>query len=196
MLFSIGFLVVFVIGGLTGVLQASAPVDFSLTDTYFVVAHLHYVMFAAAGFAGFAAVYYWFPKFTGRLMSERLGHVHFWLLFIGFNLTFFPQHELGLRGMPRRVATYEGDAGFSFLNLLSTIGAFIIGVGVIVFAWNLLRSVRHGAPAGDDPWDGQTLEWATTSPPPEHNYDRCRRSTPSGRCGTCTIPTPPRPPRR
>ena len=171
MLFSVGFLLVFVIGGLTGVLQASAPVDFSVTDTYFIVAHMHYVLFAAAGFAGFAAIYYWFPKFTGKLMNDRLGHVHFWLLFIGFNLTFFPQHQLGLLGMPRRVATYRADAGFTFLNLLSTIGAFVIAVGVVVFAWNLLRSVRHGEPAGDDPWDGQTLEWATTSPPPEHNFD-------------------------
>jgi cytochrome c oxidase subunit 1 len=171
MLFSIGFLLVFVIGGLTGVLQASAPVDFSVTDTYFVVAHLHYVMFAAAGFAGFAAIYYWFPKFTGKRMDERLGRVHFWLLFIGFNLTFFPQHQLGLRGMPRRVATYRSDAGFTFLNLLSTIGAFIMGVAVLVFFVNLLRSIRNGPPAGDNPWDGQTLEWATTSPPPEHNFD-------------------------
>jgi cytochrome c oxidase subunit 1 len=170
MLFALGFLVVFVVGGLTGVLQASAPVDFSVHDTYFVVAHLHYVMFAAAGFAGFAAIYYWFPKFSGKLMDERLGKIHFWFVFIGFNLTFFPQHQLGLRGMPRRVATYPAHEGFTFLNLLSTIGSFVLGVGVLVFAWNLWHSYRHGEPAADDPWDGQTLEWATSSPPPEHNF--------------------------
>jgi cytochrome c oxidase subunit 1 len=172
MLFSIGFLVVFVIGGLTGVLQASAPVDFNLTDTYFVVAHLHYVVFAAAGFAGFSAIYYWFPKFTGRMLDERLGKVHFWLTFIGFNLTFFVQHDLGLKGMPRRVDTYRASDGFGTENLISTIGAFVIAVSVVVFGVNLLRTLRSGERVGDDPWDGQTLEWATSSPPPEHNFER------------------------
>ncbi len=177
MLFSIGFLVVFVVGGLTGVLQASAPVDFNLTDTYFVVAHLHYVVFAAAGFAGFSAIYYWFPKFTGRLLDERLGKVHFWLMFIGFNVTFFVQHDLGLRGMPRRVETYNASDGFTTDNLISTVGAFILAVGVLVFFTNLVLSLRSGVPAGPDPWDGQTLEWATPSPPPEHNFERIPRIT-------------------
>jgi cytochrome c oxidase subunit 1 len=171
MLFAIGFLVVFLLGGITGVLQAMAPIDFNVTDTYFVVAHMHYVLFASAGFAGFGAIYYWFPKFTGRIMNERLGRWHFWLLFIGFNATFLFQHQLGLEGMPRRVVTYKASDGYGDLNLVSTIGAFIIGISVLIFAWNLLHSLRHAAPAGDDPWDGQTLEWATTSPPPKLNFD-------------------------
>ena len=144
MLFAVGFLVIFLLGGLTGVLQAMAPVDFNVTDTYFVVAHMHYVVFAAAGFAGFGAIYYWFPKFTGRMMDERLGKAHFWLFFIGFNLTFLVQHQLGLEGMPRRVVTYRESDGFGGLNLISTIGSFIIAVGVLFFVWNLWRSLRHG----------------------------------------------------
>ena len=132
---------------------------------------MHYVMFAAAAFAGFAAIYYWFPKFTGRFLSERWGRLHFVTTFIGFNLTFFPQHELGLRGMPRRVATYKANAGFSFLNMLSTIGSYILAVGVLAFVVNVVWSLRRGAPASGNPWDGQTLEWATTSPPPQHNFD-------------------------
>ena len=153
MLFTIGFLVVFLLGGLTGVLMAMAPIDFAVTDTYFVVAHMHYVLFSAAGFAGFAAIYYWFPKFTGRMLDERLGHWHFWLFFVGFNVTFLVQHELGLRGMPRRVVTYESSEGFTFLNEISTLGSYVIGIGVLIFFWNLVRSLRHGKPAGDDPWD-------------------------------------------
>jgi cytochrome c oxidase subunit I len=171
MLFTIGSIVIFLLGGLTGVLQALAPVDFNVTDTYFVVAHMHYVAFATAGFAGFAAIYYWFPKFTGRMMNERLGQLHFVLLFIGFNVTFFVQHELGLRGMPRRVVTYGENDGFTTLNVVSTIGSYIIGVAVLLFAINLVTSWRKGPPAGNDPWGGQTLEWWTTSPPPEHNFD-------------------------
>ena len=171
MLFAIGAIVIFLLGGLTGVLQAMAPIDFSVTDTYFVVAHMHYVAFATAGFAGFGAIYYWFPKFTGRMLDERLGQIHFALLFIGFNVTFFVQHELGLRGMPRRVNDYQPSDGFTTLNVISTVGSYIIGVAVLIFAINLWRSRRHGEPAGDDPWGGQTLEWATTSPPPEHNFD-------------------------
>ncbi len=171
MLFTIGSIVVFLLGGLTGVIMAMAANDFSVTDTYFVVAHLHYVAFATAGFAGFAAIYYWFPKFTGKMLDERLGQIHFWLLFIGFNVTFFVQHELGLRGMPRRVADYKASDGFTTMNVVSTIGSYIIAVAIIVFAINLLTSWRRGKPAGDNPWDGQTLEWATTSPPPEYNFD-------------------------
>jgi cytochrome c oxidase subunit 1 len=171
MLFAIGFLLVFLIGGLSGVLQAMAPIDFSVTDTYFVVAHMHYVLFAAAAFAGFGGIYYWFPKFTGRLMSEKLGRWHFALFFIGFNVTFFVQHILGLRGMPRRVVDYGPHDGFTLLNEVSTAGSFILAAGVLVFLWNLVRSLRHGEPCGDDPWGGQTLEWATTSPPPDRNFE-------------------------
>jgi cytochrome c oxidase subunit I len=170
LLFSIGFLVVFLLGGITGVQQAMAPVDFNVTDTYFVVAHMHYVIMALV-LAAFGGVYYWFPKFTGRMLDERLGKIHFWLFFIGINVTFLVQHQLGLEGMPRRVVTYRASDDFGALNMVSTIGSFILGLGVLVFVWNVIRSLRRGAPAGNDPWDGQTLEWATTSPPPERNFD-------------------------
>src|SRR5262249_30691765 len=159
------------LGGLTGVLQAMAPVDFNVTDTYFVVAHMHYVLFAAAGFAGFAAIYYWFPKFTGRMLNEKLGKWHFSLFFIGFHATFLVQRKLGLEGMPRRVVTYRQSDGFGGLNLTSRTGAFIMAVGVLVFLWSMVQSARHGARAINDPWDGQALEWATTSPPPERNFE-------------------------
>jgi cytochrome c oxidase subunit I len=170
MLFAIGMLLVFLLGGLSGVLQAMAPVDFSLTDTYFVVAHLHYVIMGLV-MGAFAGTYYWFPKMTGKKLSEGWGKVHFWFFFVGINVTFFVQHQLGLDGMPRRVATYTKQEGWGTLNLISTIGSFILAIGVLAFLWNLVRSLRHGEPAGDDPWGGQTLEWATTSPPPEHNFD-------------------------
>jgi cytochrome c oxidase subunit I len=170
MLFCLGFMVVFLLGGLSGVLLASPPVNFHVHDTYFVVAHFHYVLFASAVFAGFGAIYFWYPKMTGRMLREALGKVHFWLLFIGFNLTFLPQHLLGERGMPRRVATYAAGDHFTFLNLLSTVGSFVIGVSTLAFLWNLWVSWRQPVPAGDDPWGGHTLEWATSSPPPEHNF--------------------------
>ncbi|MGI8427245.1 MAG: cytochrome c oxidase subunit I [Actinomycetota bacterium] len=171
MLFSIGFLVFFLIGGLTGVMVASPPIDFQVHDTYFIVAHMHYVLFGAAVFALFAGLYFWFPKFTGRRLSEGLAHLHFWPLFIGSNLTFFPMHMVGLEGMPRRVADYTASTGWGKLNLLSSIGAAILGVSVLPFLWNVWRSLRHGELAGDDPWEANHLEWATTSPPPEHNFD-------------------------
>ncbi|MGH2636904.1 MAG: cytochrome c oxidase subunit I [Acidimicrobiia bacterium] len=171
MLFSIGFLVMFLAGGLTGVMLAMAPVDFTVSDTYFVVAHMHYVIFSAAALGGFAAIYYWFPKWTGKKLNEPLGKIHFWLYFIGGNIAFFVQHDLGLQGMPRRINEYSRDEGWIGLNQISTVGAFVIGIGTIVFLWNVWRTLRHGAPAGNDPWDGQTLEWATTSPPPERNFD-------------------------
>ena len=171
MLFAIGFLVTFLFGGLSGVLLASPPIDFHVSDSYFVVAHFHYVLFGTIVFAVYSGIYFWFPKMFGRMMDERLGKWHFWLLFIGFNMTFLVQHQLGLEGMPRRVVTYRESDGFGNLNLISTVGSFIIAVSVLFFAWNLWRSLRHGVPAGNDPWDGQTLEWATTSPPPERNFD-------------------------
>jgi cytochrome c oxidase subunit I len=169
LLFSIGFLVVFLLGGITGVQQAMAPIDFNVTDTYFVVAHMHYVIMALV-LAAFGGIYYWFPKFTGRMLDERLGKIHFWLFFIGINVTFLVQHQLGLEGMPRRVVTYRTSDDFGTLNLVSTIGSFILGLGALVFVWNVIRSLRHGERAGPDPWDGQTLEWATSSPPPERNF--------------------------
>ncbi len=170
MLFAIGFLVVFLLGGITGVQQAMAPIDFNVTDTYFVVAHMHYVIMALV-LGAFGGIYYWFPKFTGRMLDERLGKIHFWLFFIGINMTFLVQHQLGLEGMPRRVVTYKASDDFGNLNMISTIGSFIIALGALVFVWNAIRSLRRGERAGPDPWDGQTLEWATSSPPPERNFD-------------------------
>jgi cytochrome c oxidase subunit I len=172
MKFSIGFLVTFLIGGLSGVLLASAPIDFHVTDTYFVVAHMHYVLFGGSVFALNAALYHWWPKWTGRLLDERLGTVHFWMTFVGFHVTFFVQHILGLDGMPRRVAHYLPGMGWEGLNRISTIGAFLLGASVLPFLWNAWRSLRgHGPVAGDNPWGGHTLEWATSSPPPAHNFD-------------------------
>ena len=170
MLFAVGFLLVFLIGGLTGPMLASPPVDFHVTDTYFVVAHMHYVLFGSAAFGFFAGLYFWYPKVTGRRLSERLAKIHFWTMFVGFNVTFWPHHLLGLRGMPRRVADYPANAGFTFLNLLSSVGAAILGLGTLFLLWNLWITPRKGTPAGDDPWGGYSLEWATSSPPPEHNF--------------------------
>jgi cytochrome c oxidase subunit 1 len=171
MLFAIGFLLMFLIGGFTGVLLAQPPIDFHTTDTYFVVAHLHNVLFGGSVFAVFAAIYYWFPKFTGRRLNEQYARVHFALMFIGYNLTFLPQHVLGLRGMPRRIAIYSPGQGWDFLNMLSTSGSYILGVAMLPFLWNVWISWRHGERVGANPWDAGTLEWATTSPPPEHNFD-------------------------
>jgi cytochrome c oxidase subunit I len=170
MLWSVGFMFVFLLGGLSGVILAMPALNFGVHDTYFVVAHFHYVLFGSAVFLGAAAAYFWYPKWTGRMLREGWGKVHFWLTFIGFNLTFFPQHEIGLRGMPRRVATYSPNLHVTFLNRLSTAGAYLLAVSVLPFFWNLWVSWRHPIPAGDDPWGGHTLEWATTSPPPEHNF--------------------------
>ncbi len=170
MLFATAFLPLFVIGGLTGVHFASVPVDWQTTDTYYVVAHFHYVLFGGSYFAISAAVYYWFPKIAGRLLDERLGKVHFWLTFVGFNMTFFPMHWLGLQGMSRRVYTYPDFPGWGFWNLFQTVGAFLLAVSVLVLFWNLYVSMRRGAVAGDNPWDAWTLEWATTSPPPAYNF--------------------------
>jgi cytochrome c oxidase subunit 1 len=141
-------------------------------DSYFVVAHFHYTLFAGSMFGLFAGLYYWWPKATGWLLGEGLGKLQFALLFVGTNLTFFPQFLLGADGMPRRVATYPEDAGWTTLNVLSTVGSYVVGAGMLVFALNLVRSWRRRRPAGDDPWGGQTLEWWTTSPPPRFNFDR------------------------
>ncbi len=169
--FAVGLVGLFTIGGLSGVMHASPPVDLQQTDSYFVVAHLHYVLIGGSLFGLFAGAYYWWPKMTGRLLGERLGRLHFWVLFAGFNLAFFPQHYLGALGMPRRIYTYPPDAGWSTGNLASTVGAFGIGVGVLLFMLNAWRSLRRGAPAPADPWDGRTLEWRTSSPPPVHDFD-------------------------
>jgi cytochrome c oxidase subunit 1/cytochrome c oxidase subunit I+III len=170
MMFATAFLIEFVIGGLSGITFAAAPIDWQTTDTYYVVAHFHYVVFGGSAFAILAATHYWFPKMTGRLLSERLGKLHFWLMVAGFNLTFFVQHFLGLMGMPRRVYTYPDLPGWGLLNLVSTIGAFLMAISVAVLLVNIARSLRHGAVAGDNPWQGWTLEWATTSPPEAHNF--------------------------
>ena len=172
LLWIIGFIVTFVIGGLTGVMLASVPIDAQAHDSYFVVAHFHYVLIGGAVFPLIGAVYYWFPKFTGRMLSERLGHWNFALAFIGFNVAFFPMHILGLAGMPRRVYTYPEGSGWGALNLLSTAGAVIFVVSFVLFLWNILASLRRGDIASGNPWGAPTLEWATASPPPPHNFDR------------------------
>jgi cytochrome c oxidase subunit 1 len=166
---AVGFLLVFLIGGITGVFLASPPIDFAVTDTYYVVAHFHYVMVGGLFFALFAGLYFWFPKMSGRFLSEGWGKLHFWSLFIGFNLTFFPQFYLGLDGMPRRIADYHIDR-WEPANLASTLGAFLVGASTLPFLWNVYRSLRKGRPAGPDPWEGNSLEWVTTSPPPHHNF--------------------------
>jgi heme/copper-type cytochrome/quinol oxidase subunit 1 len=171
MLFAVAFLLQFVIGGLSGITFAVVPIDWQTTDTYYVVAHFHYVLFGGTAFAVMGAVYYWFPKMSGRLLDERLGRLHFWMMVVGFNLTFFVQHFLGLLGMPRRVYTYPDLPYWGALNLASTIGAFILGASTLVLIVNVLRALRVGPVAGDNPWDAWTLEWAATSPPPEHNFD-------------------------
>jgi cytochrome c oxidase subunit I len=170
MLFGVGFLLQFVIGGVSGVFTGSPPLDYHVHDSYFVVAHFHYVVFAGSMFAFFGAVYFWFPKVTGRMLNMRAGVAHFVLLFVGTNLTFFPMHLLGWRGMPRRVSEYAPE--LQGLNIVSTVGAFLIAAATAVWLANVVRSLRRGAPAPDDPWEGHSLEWATSSPPPRHNFDR------------------------
>ena len=170
LLFVLGFFAIFVLGGLTGVMLASVPLDLQIHDTFFVVAHLHYVLIGGSVFPLFGAFYYWFPKFTGRMLSERAGHWNFWLMFVGFNLVFFPMHKLGLNGMPRRVYTYLPETGWGTLNLIASIGAFILATGVLVFIVNFFWARRAGAVAGDNPWAADSLEWATASPPLNYNF--------------------------
>ncbi len=172
MLYCVGMMSMFLIGGITGVFLASPPIDYAVHDTYYVVAHMHYVLFGTSVFAMFAGIFYWFPKMTGQRLDERLGKLQFWLLFIGFNVTFFPMHQLGVDGMPRRVGDYTEAAGWTGLNLLATGGTVLLTVAILVFVWNFVSSLRIGPPAGDDPWGGHTLEWATSSPPPHHNFSR------------------------
>src|SRR5437588_3137322 len=170
MLYALAFVLQFTIGGLTGVHFATVPLDWQTHDTYFLVAHFHYVLGGGSLFGILAATYYWFPKMTGRLLSEATGRVVFWLMTIGFNVTFFPQHILGLMGMARRTYTYPDLPGWGELNFAQTIGAFIQAISILVLTWDLLRSLRRGAAAGDNPWHGWTLEWATSSPPPAYNF--------------------------
>jgi cytochrome c oxidase subunit 1 len=161
----------FVIGGISGVMLAVFPVDWQLHDTYFIVAHIHYVLFGGSVFGIFAGLYYWFPKMSGRMLSEALGKTSFWVMFVGFNLTFLVQHSAGLSGMPRRIYDYPEEAGWWGFNLASTIGSFMLGIGVMLTVVNVVRSLKHGQRAGNDPWKGNTLEWFTQSPPPENNFD-------------------------
>jgi cytochrome c oxidase subunit I len=174
MLFALGFIVMFLIGGLNGAALAVVPFDYQVTDTYFVVSHLHYVLFGGSVMGIFAGIFYWFPKMTGRLLNERMGQVQFWLMLIGMNLAFFPMHILGLLGMPRRQWTYKDNLGWDQLNLISSIGAFMLGLAILIFIinWALTLFKRNFAPlAGNDPWDAFTLEWDTTSPPAAYNFE-------------------------
>ncbi len=168
--FALGFIAMFLMGGLSGIMHASPPVDMQQQDSYFVVAHLHYVLVGGSLFGIFAGLYYWWPKMTGRMLDERVGRWNFWLMFLGFNVTFFPMHFLGLMGMPRRIYTYAGGLGWDRWNLVSTVGVFILAAGVLAFIANAVTSLRAGSPAPADPWDGRTLEWAVPSPPPAYNF--------------------------
>jgi cytochrome c oxidase subunit I len=170
LLYAVGFVTTFVVGGVSGVMLAMPPADYQYNDSYFLVAHIHYVLVGGSLFALLAGIHYWYPKFTGRLLDERLGRWGFWLVYVGFNVTFFPMHFLGLMGMPRRVATYPPGLGLSWLNLLCTAGVFPLGAGLVCVLYNVRRSLRHGEAAGADPWNGRTLEWAVASPPPEYNF--------------------------
>src|SRR5947208_1258302 len=174
MLFAMGFIAVFTLGGISGVFLGSVPVDIQLSDTYYVVAHIHYVLVGGALFTFFAAAYYWIPKMTGRLLSEKIGVVQFFTFFIGFNMAFYPMHQLGLEGMPRRTYHYVQSPEWGMLNLISTIGVYIIALSVSMFIFNVVKSVvlKGGKVADDDPWNADTLEWATTSPPPPYNFAR------------------------
>jgi heme/copper-type cytochrome/quinol oxidase subunit 1 len=172
MLFAIGHIAMFTIGGLDGIHMAVVPVDWQITDTYYVVSHIHYVLFGGALFGLFAGLYYWFPKFSGRRLGESLGKWHFWTMFIGMNLVFFPMHILGLLGMPRRIYTYGAGLGWDIWNLIETIGAFIVALSILIFVVNFWVSVRKPQTNEADPWDAFTLEWKTSSPPPAYNFEQ------------------------
>jgi cytochrome c oxidase subunit 1 len=172
MLFSLGFLMNFLLGGITGVMVASPPIDFQAHQSYFIVAHMHYVLGGGSLFAIFAALFFWWPKLFGRKLNERLGKLCFWLLFIGFNVTFLPMHVMGLEGMPRRVFTYADTGHLALLNAIATAGSYVMVAGVLVFAWNVVVSAFDREPVGADPWHANSLEWATSSPPPEFNFER------------------------
>jgi len=216
MLFAVGFIVTFLFGGLSGVVLASPPLNFHVHDSYFVVAHFHYVLFGTIVFATFAGIYFWFPKLTGRLMDERLGRLHFWTTFLGFHATFLVQHWLGAEGMPRRYADYLPSDGFTGLQTISTLGSFVLGASMVAFVWNVFKSYRYGQVVTvDDPWgSGNSLEWATTCPPPRHNFyelprigserpafelhyphmvERMHREAHAGRAGKRDIGAPPEP---
>ena len=175
MLFACGFVAMFLIGGIDGVWLASPAMDYSIHDTFWVVAHIHYVLFGGAIFGIMAGMYYWFPKMAGRFLSKKLGLWHFWTMFVGFNLTFFPMHILGLKGMPRRIASYPADKGWGTLNGIATLGSFLIAISILLFFINVFVSLRKPRTAPADPWQGDTLEWATSSPPPAHNFDTLPR---------------------
>jgi cytochrome c oxidase subunit 1 len=170
MLFALGFVALFIVGGLSGVSHAVAPSDNQQQDTYYIVAHIHYVLFGGSLFGIFAGVYYWFPKLTGKLLHEGFGKLHFWLYFIGMNVTFFPMHYLGLNGMPRRIYTYASEFGWGELNMLASLGYLVIFLGTLLFMWNLVISLRKQPDAGHDPWDAPGLEWSIASPPPVYNF--------------------------
>jgi cytochrome c oxidase subunit 1 len=172
MLFCCGFLLQFLVAGLTGIMLAVAPFDWQLHDSYFVVAHFHFTLIGGTVFGLFAGMYYWFPKATGRLLCEKLGRWNFWLFVIGFEVTFVPMHFLGMLGMPRRIYTYAPDRGWDFWNLVCSLGVIVQAAAIAIFIWNIIDSLRSGEKAGDDPWDGWTLEWATSSPPPEYNFEK------------------------
>ncbi len=170
LLFAAGFIAMFTIGGLTGMMHTIVPSDYQQQDTYFVVAHLHQVLIGGALFALFGGIYYWFPKFTGRMLKERLGQLQFWSMFIGFNIAFQPMMILGLLGMPRRISTYPDGLGWGLLNMVATAGAFLIAASVMVFIYNVVITLRSKERVGADPWDGRTLEWSIPSPPPAYNF--------------------------
>lgn len=170
LLFSVGFISMFTIGGISGVMHAAVPIDYWQHDSYFIVAHIHYVLFGGTMFVLLGAIYYWFPKMFGRMLNDRLGRIQFWLTLIGFNITFFPMHFLGIDGMPRRVYTYPDGMGWDLWNMVETIGAYMLGLSVLIMVYNILVSLRHGAQAPADPWDGRSLEWSIPSPPPAYNF--------------------------
>jgi cytochrome c oxidase subunit 1 len=167
-----GFFGVFIIVGLTGIMTASVPLDWQLHDSFFIVAHLHYVLIGGSVLPLLGSIHYWWPKMKGRMLSEKLGKLAFWVILVGFNLTFFPMHQLGLQGMPRRVYTYSPDTGWGTLNMLATIGAAILAIGLLLFAANLMQSLRRPRGAADNPWEADTLEWAASSPPAPYNFQR------------------------